>query len=101
MVILIDTNVILDYLISRKPFVDIANNVLSLCFQQKCSGYIAIHSITNIFYIIRRQFSVSERKKLLIDLCEFIEVAGIQKKQVIDALTNQQPRPEGRGMLFR
>jgi len=89
MVILIDTNVILDYLISRKPFVDIANDVLDLCFQQKCSGYIAMHSITNIFYILRKQFSVSERKKLLIDLCEFIEVAGIQKEQVIDALTNE------------
>ena len=89
MVILIDTNVILDYLTSRKPFVDIANDVLDLCFQQKCSGYIATHSITNIFYILRKQFSVSERKKLLIDLCEFIEVAGIQKEQVIDALTNE------------
>jgi len=89
MVILIDTDVILDHLIPRQPFVDIAKDVLSLCFQQKCSGYIAAHSITNIFYILRKQFSVSERKKLLMELCEFIEVAGIQKKQVIDALDNE------------
>jgi hypothetical protein len=26
---------------------------------------------------------------MLIELCEFIEVAGIQKKQVIDALVNE------------
>jgi len=89
MVILIDTNIILDYLIARQPFMDNADKVLRLCLEQKCGGYIAAHSITNIFYILRRQFSVSERKKMLIELCEFIEVAGIQKKQVIDALVNE------------
>ena len=89
MVILIDTNVILDNLIPRQPFADIANDVLSLCLQQKCNGYIAAHSITNIFYILRKEFSVIERKKLLIELCEFIDVAGIQKKQVIDALLDR------------
>jgi predicted nucleic acid-binding protein len=68
---------------------DIADEVLRLCYQQKCFGYIAVHSITNIFYILRRQFSVIDRKKMLIELCEFIEVAGIQKKQVIDALVNE------------
>ena len=88
MVILIDTNIILDYFIARQPFMDNADKVLRLCYEQKCGGYIAAHSVTNIFYILRRQFSVSERKKMLIELCEFIEIAGIQKKQIIDALVN-------------
>jgi hypothetical protein len=30
------------------------------------------------------------KKKMLIDLCEFIEVSGIQRKQVIDALLNEE-----------
>jgi len=89
MVILIDTNVILDYLISREPFVDTADKILSLCLNHKCSGYIAVHSITNIFYILRKDFSASKRKEMLTELCEFIEVAGIHKKQVIDALANE------------
>jgi len=90
MTILIDTNVILDCLIPRQPYEDIANEILQLCYQRKCNGYIAAHSITNIFYILRRQFSVSERKELLLNLCEFIEIAGIQKNQVIDALTDDK-----------
>ena len=89
MVILIDTNIILDYLISREPFVGNADKILSLCLNQKCSGYIAVHSITNIFYILRKDFSASKRKEMLMELCEFIEVAGIQKKQVLDALANE------------
>jgi len=89
MVILIDTNIILDYLISREPFVDYADKILSLCLNQKCSGYIAVHSITNIFYILRKDYSASKRKEMLTELCEFIEVAGIHKKQVLDALANE------------
>jgi len=89
MVVLIDTNVILDYLIARQPFKDSAYEVLRSCSQQKCSGYIAAHSITNIFYILRKRFSASDRKKLLIGLCEIISVAGVQKKQIIDALSNE------------
>ena len=89
MVILIDANIILDHLIPRQPFGDTADEILRLCFQQKCGGYIAAHNITNIFYILRKQFSASERKAMLLELCEFIEIAGIQKKEVINALTNE------------
>ena len=89
MIVLIDTNVILDHFISRQPFMDSAGSILQLCFQQKCAGYIAAHSVTNIFYILRKQFSVSKRKEILIELFEFIDVVGIQKKQVIAALVNE------------
>jgi len=63
MVILIDTNIILDNLGSRQPFSQNANAILRLCYQQDCKGYIAVHSITNIFYILRSKFSVTDRKK--------------------------------------
>ena len=89
MVVLIDTNVILDHFVSRQPFMDSAGGVLDLCFQQKCTGYIAAHSITNIFYILRKHFTTSERKKMLMGLCEFIDVAGIQRQQIFDALANE------------
>jgi predicted nucleic acid-binding protein len=74
---------------TRQPFADFAGDILRLCFQQKCKGYITAHSITNIFYILRKQFSASERKEMLIELCEFVEVAGIQKRQIIDALVDK------------
>jgi len=88
--ILIDTNVILDHLCSRQSYAASAGKILRLCFQQNCNGYIAAHSITNIFYILRKQFSVSDRKRMLLDLCDFIDVVGIQKKQIIDALNNDE-----------
>ena len=89
MVILLDTNIILDHLILRKPFSDTAESILRLCYEEKCEGYIAAHTITNIFYILRKHFSIESRKKMLIELCEFINVAGIQRKQIVDALMNE------------
>jgi predicted nucleic acid-binding protein len=89
MVVLIDTNIILDHLISRAPYMDIASTVFQYCFQRKCDGYVALHSITNIFYILRKEFSSDERKKMLLGLCDFIEIAGVQKRQLIDALNDE------------
>ena len=89
MVVLIDTNIILDHLIPRAPYMDIASTIFQYCFQGKCDGYVAAHSITNIFYILRRQFSADERKRILLGLCDFIEIAGIQKGQLIDALNDE------------
>jgi predicted nucleic acid-binding protein len=40
MEILIDTNVILDYLCSRQPHSASAGEILRLCFQQNYKGYI-------------------------------------------------------------
>jgi len=88
--ILIDTNVIIDHFCSRQPYASNAGKILRLCFQQDCKGYIAAHSITNIFYILRKQFSVSDRKRMLLDLCDFIDVVGVQKKQIINALNNNE-----------
>lgn len=87
--ILIDTNIIIDYLEPRPAEADNAEKILKLCFQKDCNGYIAAHSITNIFYILRKRFSVAERKKMLLDLCEFIEVVGIHKEIIFDALKDQ------------
>ena len=32
---------------------------------------------------------IIKRKKILIELCGFIDVAGIQRKQIVDALVNE------------
>jgi hypothetical protein len=68
---------------------DIASRVFQYCFQRKCDGYVASHSIANIFYILRKQFSFDERKKMLLGLCDFMEIAGVQKRQLIDALNDE------------
>lgn len=49
MVILIDTNVALDFLTMRHPYYNEASDIIRLCADEKVQGYIAFHSLPNIF----------------------------------------------------
>jgi predicted nucleic acid-binding protein len=52
--ILIDTNIVLDLLLEREPFVEPAIALFEKIEQGKLTGAIAATTITNIFYIIRK-----------------------------------------------
>ncbi len=72
MKILIDTNIVLDVLLERKPFVENAITIFEQIEQGKLEGYIAATTITNIFYIIRktegREVAIAAINRLLIGL---------------------------------
>jgi predicted nucleic acid-binding protein len=52
--ILIDTNVILDFLQNREPFVENAARLFERIDAREIEGFIAATTITNIYYIVRR-----------------------------------------------
>lgn len=87
--ILADTNIILDYFLKREPFYQYAKEIITLCKSDKIKGCIASHSIANIFYILRKEYSSKERRILLIDLCLIFEVIGIDKDKLIVSLENE------------
>ena len=90
MKILIDTNVFLDFLQAREPYHKSAAKLIQRCGKKEFEGYIAAHSIPNLFYILRKQFDVPTRKKLLKALCETLNVVGIDKTNLCDALDNEE-----------
>lgn len=60
--ILVDTNVLLDYLLCQEPFDSAARKILIACKQNRAAGCIAANSISNMFFILRKAFSVEEQK---------------------------------------
>ena len=54
MVILVDTNVAMDFLAMRQPYDNDARNIIHMCAEERVQGYIAFHSLPNIFYILRK-----------------------------------------------
>jgi predicted nucleic acid-binding protein len=89
MVVLLDTNIIMDFLINREPFLENAKEILRKCRNKEITGYIAAYTVPTIFYILRKQFSVSEKRNMLSKLCGFVDVVGINKQQVIKAIENE------------
>ncbi|MCI9622711.1 MAG: PIN domain-containing protein [Lachnospiraceae bacterium] len=84
--ILIDTNVILDALTGRQPHFDDADKIIKLCADKKVQGYLAAHSISNIFYILRKDLPIEDRRIVLLNLCEILEVEGVDSRKVKSAL---------------
>jgi predicted nucleic acid-binding protein len=87
--ILVDTNILLDYLMKREPFYPYAKEILILCKTEKVQGCIAAHSVSNIFYILRKYYSLRERRVILTGLCSIFEVIGIDKDKLIRSLENE------------
>ena len=50
MIILVDTNVVLDVLMKREPYTEAAQHILTKCANREIVGYLAAHSIPNLFW---------------------------------------------------
>ena len=87
--VLIDTNIMLDVLMGRQPYFDLADRIIRLCADQRIEGYMAAHSIPNMFYILRKSMSDEDRREVLKSLCQILKVEGIDSIKVLSAINNQ------------
>ena len=66
MKMLIDTNVIMDALVGREPFLAKSAFVINLCGERRIHGYIAAHTVTNLFYLLRKYYAPDHCKTMLL-----------------------------------
>ena len=90
--VLIDTNIFIDVLQDRIPFTDNSQAVIGLVTQKKIKGAVAAHSITNLWYILRKTHSDEERRNYLLSLFEIFDVVSIDKNRLVYALENSNFR---------
>ncbi|MBO6178732.1 MAG: PIN domain-containing protein [Selenomonadaceae bacterium] len=84
-VLLIDTNVAIDYLCQREPHCKTATAVIKLCQKYVVTGYIAFHSLPTIWYTMRKN-NLNERREMLLRLTDFLTVVGAPHEKVVEAL---------------
>ena len=58
------------------------------CKQKKVIGCIAAHTVSNMFFILRKTYSVEDRRTILKDICKLFDVEGIDRLKIIQALDN-------------
>ena len=87
MKVLIDTNVVLDLILERQPFVENATALFEQIERGNLEGYIAATTLTNIFYIIRktegREVALAAINRLLIGL----QLCAVDRQTVETALS--------------
>ena len=87
MVVLIDANVILDYIGSREPFYREAYKIMDMCYSDKVKGYIAFHSVSIIWYTLRKFIPDNfERRQWLKKILQVVEVVGAGHEEVLKAI---------------
>jgi len=86
--VLLDTDVLMDFLFNRKPFSDYATQILNLCAENQLDGYTTPVIISNVYYLLRKtaqhQVVVDKIKQLL----QIVEIINIDKNSVIHALNS-------------
>ncbi len=88
--ILIDTNVLIDYISKREPYFFNAEQIITLCANEKIYGCIAAHSVMDAIYITRKEYSIDERKNILKKICLILDVVGVDKYKIINSLSNDK-----------
>ncbi|MCL2195670.1 MAG: PIN domain-containing protein [Oscillospiraceae bacterium] len=86
--VLIDTNVLIDYINAREPFWQNAKDIFKLCEDKAIYGCVAAHSIINIMYVLRKDFSPAQLREILVHLCAVLYVVDVTRYMIIFALEN-------------
>lgn len=88
--ILIDTNIILDWLLYREPFHSNAEYIVAKCMSGDVDGYLTAHMMSDLFYILRKKLTVEKRRNLLIFLCNTMGIISEDKETIRKTLCNEQ-----------
>lgn len=85
MILFLDTDIIIDLALDRKPFSDYATKLIDGAENCRFDSYIAWHSVSNFYYIVsakrKKQFAI----QFVEDLLRFVNVASTSTKDVLYA----------------
>lgn len=77
-------------LVKRQPYLEAAIKIVNLCTEKKIRGCLAAHTVSNLFYILRKEYSVTQRREILKALCRVFEISEINGEKITKALENNQ-----------
>lgn len=88
MVLLIDANVLLNYITNRSdPYLEDSIKIVKLCASGECKGYIAFHSLSILWYVLRKK-SQYERRECIKNICNIFTVTSTSQTEIMNAIEN-------------
>ena len=86
--VLIDTDIVIDYLTERVPFDEYATRLFALCETKAIEGHLTPVIVANTHYILRQKNSREEVVEKLKRLLSVVEVLEMGRLTVLDALNS-------------
>lgn len=89
MKILIDTNVVLDALLDREPFVQSATQIFALTEQSRLESYLCATTITTVDYLLSQVLKKHAARSALKRLIELFAIAPVNRPVIEAALRSK------------
>jgi len=87
--VLLDTNIVLDVLLDRKPYSRDSAEVFRLIEQGEAEGMLCATTITTLDYLLSQNMSRSEARSVLSQLLKLFEVASVNRAVIEEALNSR------------
>jgi predicted nucleic acid-binding protein len=87
--ILFDTNVVLDLLLERQPFVMDADALIAKVERGEITGYLSATTVTTIYYIIAKSLGNDATRNHMSRLLSLFEVASVSRAVLVSALNTK------------
>jgi len=84
--ILVDTNVALDVILERSPFLPNSSRVLGAVDRGEVEGFLCSTTVTTIFYVTRKQSGGPAARRAIATLLGYFDVAAIDRAALRRAL---------------
>ena len=75
MILLVDTDILIDVALDRRPHAAAAGELLDALERRHATGFIAWHSVANFHYLVVSKHGASATRAFLLDLLQFVQVA--------------------------
>jgi len=85
--LLLDINVIVDVLTARRPWVEHSAAVLSLLDDARVEGFVAVHTITTIHYLLTEHLGRKKAAAALLDVLRLVRVVPVDHDMMLKALS--------------
>ena len=95
MKLMLDTNIILDYLLQRQPHFHDSRTVTLLGLFQDTQNYICAHTITDVNYILCKTYGSARAQEIIEKDLDFLKLAPITQTEISNALARRWNDFEG------
>jgi len=86
MKVLLDTNILLDFILEREPYVHYAERIFEMAKYSAFNLFMTATTVTDIFYIAKKEKGKEHTLELIEDLLECVEVTSVNKTVILSAL---------------
>ena len=84
---MLDTNIIVDIALERQPYITNSETVLAFVEQGQIEGYISASTISDLYYLIRKQKGRDLTIEFLRQIVTFCQIATVNQAVITMALT--------------